>query len=361
MLGLRKGGDKILLLGAFSSFAFTAYLVVFIFLISRSAHPELLLPNLKTVQVLLVLVLISFASLIFFLAKEKKKFIALPGMITLLLLLLLSIVMPISVLFGQEKGLYIMIAFTGERFLMLDLGFTLWRLMADLSVAVYFLLSSLLIIRNAGKFDKKFFILMTFSLSIVLLAAVFDHLVDLGNVNYFYILPLALAINYMILALLPVSELVLDVFRKLRQLDQDKKLRTLINQANLIVVVLNRMGHVDYINPYFLQLSGYRENEVVGKDWFEFFVPQEQHYEVQSAFIEILEYDFHPYFRNPVITKYHEKRQIDWYNVRLRGTEGQVTGSISVGVDVTDDLLECDELKRKLSEAEALIDQLKKS
>lgn len=360
MLGLRKGRDRLLLLGAFSSFVFTAYLIGFILLVSRSNDPEVLLPNLKTVHALLILVLISFSILIFFLSNEKKKIFALSGIIILFLLLLLSLILPVEILFGEERSLYVMISFTGERFLMPNLGFTQWRFIADLSVAVYFMLSSVLIIRNIGKFDKKFFILITGSLSITLLCAIFDHMVDMGMVNYFYILPIGLTINYMILALLPVSELVLDVFRKLRQLDQDKKFRTMVNRANVIVVVLDRMGHVDFINPYFLQLSGYRENEVVGKDWFEFFVPQEQHYEVQSAFIEILEYDFHPYFRNPIITKYQEKRQIDWYNVRLRGADGQVSGSISVGVDVTDELLQCDELKRKLSEAETLIDKLKK-
>jgi PAS domain S-box-containing protein len=360
LLGLRKGRDRLLLLGATSSFAFVIYLIVFTILIGRSDHPAFILPSYKIVQATLLLVLISFASLIFFITGEKKKIIALPGMIILFLLFILSLVLPVDILFGEEKGLYVMISFTGERFLMPALGFTLGRIMTDLAIAVYFILSSVLLIRNLDKFDNKFLILITCSLFIVALCAIFDHLVDLGMVNYFYILPLGLTFNYMTVALLPVSELVIDVFRKLNQLDQDKKLRTLINQANLIVVVLDRMGHVDFINPYFLQLSGYRENEVLGKDWFEFFVPQEQHYEVQSAFIEILEYDFHPYFRNPIITKYHDKRQIDWYNVRLRGADGQVTGSISVGVDVTDELLECDELKRKLSEAEALIEQLRK-
>jgi PAS domain S-box-containing protein len=173
-------------------------------------------------------------------------------------------------------------------------------------------------------------------------------------------MPFGLFANYFILTYIPFSHLMKEVFSHFEKVDREKKWHRLVDHANVIIVVLNRMGHVDFVNPFFLKLTGYKEAEVIGKDWFEFFVPSDQYYDVQSAFIEILEFDFHPNYRNPIITKYQEKRMIDWYNVRLRDANDHVTGSVSIGIDITDDDAEMSSLKQKLAEAEELINQMRK-
>jgi PAS domain S-box-containing protein len=136
---------------------------------------------------------------------------------------------------------------------------------------------------------------------------------------------------------------------------QEKRWQNLINQAELIVVDLNRMGVVESINPYFYTLTGFSEEEVVGKDWFEFFIPPKEYYNVQGAFVEILAYEFHPYYENLIFTKNKEEKMIRWYNVRTRDKSGTITGSLSIGVDISDDIKEKEAIRRKLKEAENLI------
>jgi PAS domain S-box-containing protein len=252
-----------------------------------------------------------------------------------------------------------MVLSTGERFLMIAPGITFWRLAINLAVIITVICSGIMIWKSYLRYGRKCLPAMISGLSAMLASAFVDQMIDLGSVQSYYTLPFGLAVNYFILVIIPFEQLTKEISLRKEQMAKERKWRTLVNQANVIVVVLNRMGHVEFINPYFLKLTGFRENEVVGKDWFEFFVPADQHYDVQSAFIEILEFDFHPHYRNPILTKYHEKKMIDWYNVRLRDSNDQVTGSISVGFDITDESAEMEDLQRKLREMEQVIRQMK--
>ena len=47
------------------------------------------------------------------------------------------------------------------------------------------------------------------------------------------------------------------------------------------------MGIVDYANPYFSKVSGYKNDEIIGKDWFHFILPD-------SVTTEIFQSDKNP-------------------------------------------------------------------
>ena len=262
-------------------------------------------------------------------------------------------------LFGNNIGLNLVVLVTNERFLMISPVLTLWRGIIDISLAGYIILMMVILARKSNKLSTQYIVLYTLCISLILVAGIFDHLVDSGWIQFYYILPLGIFMNYVLFAIIPFYQTIREVFSRIEGYDLDKKWRTFVEESNLIVVILNRMGHVEYINPFFLRLSGYKENEVLGKDWFEFFVPTAQHYAVQSAFIEILEFDFHSHYRNPIMTKYQEQRMIDWYNVRLRNETSQVTGSISIGIDITEEQEEIESIRKKFQEAEELIFRLR--
>jgi PAS domain S-box-containing protein len=95
------------------------------------------------------------------------------------------------------------------------------------------------------------------------------------------------------------------------------------------------MGNVDYINPYFLELTGYEADEVMGMDWFDKFLPKAVTYDVQGAFLEVLKNNFHPYYENPILTKSGKEKMIAWYNVRLIDKDGKISGSLSIGCDIS--------------------------
>jgi PAS domain S-box-containing protein len=118
--------------------------------------------------------------------------------------------------------------------------------------------------------------------------------------------------------------------------EADRRWHSLLDNVQLIVVGLDHNGNVEYINPFFLQLTGYAEEEVLGKYWFNHFLPSSQKLSVQVCFQEVLEKEFHPHYRNSIVTKSGEERMIAWSNTLLRTAEGQPIGTISIGEDVTE-------------------------
>ena len=56
----------------------------------------------------------------------------------------------------------------------------------------------------------------------------------------------------------------------------ERRLRTLFETVNLVVVVLDAEGKLEYLNPFMLQLTGYSREEVIGHGWIERFVPEEE-------------------------------------------------------------------------------------
>ena len=360
MILFRKRSAIVFFFGSVLSLVYLLFVVITYLTFKYQSIPSNLLSDLKIQLIILQVVILAFIGVTYLLLGIEDRVIILSAIIIVAIEVALSFFLPEKVLFGEDPALSLIVMGTGERFLMLAPGFHLWRLLIDLSVFTYLVYLSIFLSKSLYKFTFYYLIQVASGAGIVFIVALFDQMIDLGSVQFYYLMPFGLFVNYFILTYIPFSHLMKEVFSHFEKVDREKKWHRLIDHANVIIVVLNRMGHVDFINPFFLKLTGYKEAEVIGKDWFEFFVPSDQYYDVQSAFIEILEFDFHPNYRNPIITKYQEKRMIDWYNVRLRDANDHVTGSVSIGIDITDDDAEMSSLKQKLAEAEELINQMRK-
>jgi PAS domain S-box-containing protein len=118
--------------------------------------------------------------------------------------------------------------------------------------------------------------------------------------------------------------------------EAERRWRTLLENMQLVVVGLDSLGRVEYVNPFFLELSGYTEAEVLGKDWFENFLPLHQKKRVRKCFQEILMEEFHNYYENSILTKSGEERAIAWNNALLRNAQGEIVGTMSIGEDITE-------------------------
>jgi PAS domain S-box-containing protein len=121
----------------------------------------------------------------------------------------------------------------------------------------------------------------------------------------------------------------------------EERLRTLFEAVNLIVLGLDAEGCVEYVNPFFLALSGYSAGEVIGEAWVDRFVPEEGRESLSTAFRELLAHGANRHHRNPILTRDGRTRAISWHNTVVRDTEGRPAGTLSIGEDVTEhELLE---------------------
>ncbi|MBD2463462.1 PAS domain S-box protein [Oscillatoria sp. FACHB-1407] len=118
--------------------------------------------------------------------------------------------------------------------------------------------------------------------------------------------------------------------------EAERRWRSLLDNVQLIVVGLDQSGNINYVNPFFLNLTGYTASDVLGKNWFENFLPPSNQQNVQEVFSEVLSHNAHPYYQNSILTRSGEERFIAWNNTMLQDADGSVIGTISIGEDITE-------------------------
>jgi PAS domain S-box-containing protein len=118
--------------------------------------------------------------------------------------------------------------------------------------------------------------------------------------------------------------------------EAERRWRTLLENVRLIVVGLDANGNINYTNPFFLELTGYTSDELMGQNWFEYFLPPAMRPDVSIAFRELCEQGFHTYYENPILTKQGIERVVAWNNTLLRSPQGEVIGTLSIGEDITE-------------------------
>lgn len=117
--------------------------------------------------------------------------------------------------------------------------------------------------------------------------------------------------------------------------EAERRWRSLLENVQLIVVGLDQSGCINYVNPFFLALTGYTETEVLGKDWFETFLLPSRQQPLQKVF-EVINQNVYPYYEGFILTKSGEERLIAWNNTQLQDFGGDVIGTISIGEDITE-------------------------
>ncbi|MES9960466.1 MAG: PAS domain S-box protein [Sedimenticola sp.] len=120
--------------------------------------------------------------------------------------------------------------------------------------------------------------------------------------------------------------------------------------ASVIILGINLDGEVELINAKGCEVLGYPKEEVLGRNWFDNFLPERQRDEVKEVFRQVVAGDLEQVstYENPVLCRNGEERIIEWYNSILRDREGNILGALSSGTDVSDRITV--ELKLKASE-----------
>jgi diguanylate cyclase (GGDEF)-like protein/PAS domain S-box-containing protein len=105
--------------------------------------------------------------------------------------------------------------------------------------------------------------------------------------------------------------------------------------APVIIVLLDARGGIQYVNPYFEQITGYRTDELKGKDWFTTFQPARDQEAIGAVFqAAIPDTPTHGNI-NPIVTRGGEEREIEWSERVIRDEMGKVTSLLLIGQDVS--------------------------
>ncbi|MDH5219365.1 MAG: PAS domain S-box protein, partial [Gammaproteobacteria bacterium] len=110
----------------------------------------------------------------------------------------------------------------------------------------------------------------------------------------------------------------------------------LLNTAPMVVLLLDTEGYIKYINPYFERLSGYQLDEVVDKDWFSTFLPERDRDSIRELFRQARHDVPTEGNLNPIVTRSGVERQIKWNDRCIYDQQGNISGVLAVGQDVTE-------------------------
>ena len=116
------------------------------------------------------------------------------------------------------------------------------------------------------------------------------------------------------------------------------KAQKYLDVADVMLVAVDSEQRVGLINKKGCEILGYEEEEILGKNWFDNFLPERIRPEVREILGKLVrgEPDTRLYRENPILTKSGEERLIAWHNTVLRDEKGIALATLSSGQDITE-------------------------
>lgn len=116
--------------------------------------------------------------------------------------------------------------------------------------------------------------------------------------------------------------------------ESERRFRDMLENLNLIAVMLDTKGNITFCNDFLLDLTDWTREEILGKNWFDLFIPPEL--DIKKIFIEaISQQGFPVHAENDILTRSKDRRLILWNNTVLRDSNGEIIGTASIGQDIT--------------------------
>jgi PAS domain S-box-containing protein len=138
-----------------------------------------------------------------------------------------------------------------------------------------------------------------------------------------------------------IKDVTLQINNEQRLKEEKLMAQNYLDVANVVLVVVNKDQTVDLINKMGCNLLGYKEKEIIGKNWFEHFVPKEVASKMRSAFLKALKgkLDIDEFKESEIISKKGKRRTISWKSSVIQDEKGNITSILSSGEDITERII----------------------
>lgn len=134
-----------------------------------------------------------------------------------------------------------------------------------------------------------------------------------------------------------VTERTAELFHTMEKLKHAHELTSaILDTVDGLVIVLDRQGGIVRFNAACERLTGWRSEEVTGRRFWEFLVPEEQQPGVIDTFDKLATGMFPSRHENQWICRDGSRRWMTWANSSLLDAEGDVEYVIGTGIDITE-------------------------
>ncbi len=117
------------------------------------------------------------------------------------------------------------------------------------------------------------------------------------------------------------------------------KWRNVLANIPQIGISIDPHAKIIFANDYFLTLTGWKEQEVIGKDWFDRFIPENIRNEVRKMFSMLMHQKDSLGFsthENDIVTRTGDLRNVAWSNVLTKDSQGNILNINCLGIDLTE-------------------------
>ncbi len=121
-------------------------------------------------------------------------------------------------------------------------------------------------------------------------------------------------------------------------LQSQQQTQQYLNIVGVMLVALDAEGRVQLVNHKGCEMLGASEADIVGKDWFEHFLPVRIRKNVRETVTQMMKGNIAPveYMENAILTRSGEERDVAWHNTVLRDESGRINGVLASGEDITE-------------------------
>lgn len=129
---------------------------------------------------------------------------------------------------------------------------------------------------------------------------------------------------------------------------------TVLEGAGNLIVILDLNGYFVRFNQAAEKLTGYSREELIGKEIWEFVIPEEEREKVKNVFNSLKEGNLSVAgnHENNWVTKSGEYKLLDWHNTVVRNDD-EITHVVAIGYDITEkrfNEVEKQRIQRELSQ-----------
>jgi PAS domain S-box-containing protein len=242
-------------------------------------------------------------------------------------------------------------------------GLTRFKIVSEYIISFMFFASLLLLVRKWAEFDRAVLWLLILSIALrmgselTMMAHVDEN--DLANTAGHFLRMISFYLFYKALIETGLVKPYDLLFRNLKKSEEAlrqelDRVQHYLDVAGVMFVVIRADQTVELINKKGCEILGYSEGEIIGKNWFETFIPERMRNEVRQGFMELTAGNVDPmeYFENSVLTRSGEERIIAWHNAVLKDGTGKVVATLSSGEDISERRKAEERLARKTAELE---------
>jgi diguanylate cyclase (GGDEF)-like protein/PAS domain S-box-containing protein len=221
-----------------------------------------------------------------------------------------------------------------------DVGPTIFNNISEYVISIILFAGIFVVWLNRDKFESSVFmplilgyiativsaLFVPFYVSNYSIADIIGHILQLAA---FYLIYRAIVETSM---MNPLKSIFFEVGK------ESKVFRDYIEYAGVMFVVIDKDGRVALVNRKGFEILGYPEEEIIGRDWFMNFLPEDRRSEVKEYFMKVLrgEEPISDYYRNATVLTKDGVKILQWQNMLLKNSDGKIFGILSSAEDITE-------------------------